>query len=277
LSTALRTTPPEKTLANISGKIVIISNIIQVQKPVGKIHPDPLRRGVHFEAKGLHKRDEDLAASAVDDEEVPVPDRQQSLDGPDQSAVLRDDFAADELEVVIVPVLGRGQGFLRNVDVQTGETVGPGQGVDAPKLQKGGIPVESQGFDVIRLVGPSFIDVYLRKKKDPRGPLRYSFSLSSPSLPWLLRIFAILIKSTFLDDLEVESPLELHPGGAENDADRAGRPPLLSDDLAQILRGDFELKNRGLFAFELGDLNPVRAVNESFGDQFYEFLHGDLL
>jgi hypothetical protein len=180
---------------------VIISNIIQVQKPVGQFHQDPLRRDIHFEAERFNERDEDLAASAVDDKEVPVPDRQEALDGPDRSPVLRDDVTADNLEVVIAPVLGRGESFLRNVDVQSGEAVGSGQGLDAPKLQEGGIAVEPQGFDVVRLVGPSFIDIYLRKKKDPRGPPRYSFSLSSPSLPWLLRIFAILINSAFLYDL----------------------------------------------------------------------------
>jgi hypothetical protein len=254
LSTARRTTPPEKTLANISGKIVIISNIIQVQKPVGKVHPDPLRRGIHLEAEGFHERDEDLTAILVDDQEIPAPDREQALDGPDRPAVLRDDLAPDDLEVVIASPPGRGEGLFRHVEIEAGKVVGPGKGIDAPKLQEGGIPVESQRFDVVRLVSPSLLNVYSRKKKDPREPSRYSFSLSSPSLPWLLRTFAILIKSDFLDDLEVESPLELHPGGAEDDADRAGRPSLLA-----------------------GNLHPVRAVNERFGDQFYEFLHGDLL
>jgi hypothetical protein len=162
---------------------VIISNIIQVQKTVGEIHPDPLRRGVHLEAEGFYEGDEDLAASPVDNQKVPVPDRKQAFHGPDRSPVLRKNLAPDDLEVVKAPLPGRGQGFLRDINVQPGEAVGCGQRVDAPKLQKGGIPVDPQGIDLVRLEGPSFIDVYIRKKKDPRGPPRYSFSLSSPSLP----------------------------------------------------------------------------------------------
>jgi hypothetical protein len=46
----------------------------------------------------------------------------------------------------------------------------------------------------------------------------------------------MLTKSTFLDDLEVESPLEFHAGGAEDDPDCPGRPSLFPDDLAQVLR-----------------------------------------
>lgn len=105
----------------------------------------------------------------------------------------------------------------------------------------------------------------------------YNLSLSSPSHPWLLRILPIFINSPLLDDFEVESPLELHPGGAKDDADGPGRPSLFSDNLAQILGGDLEFKNGRLFAFELGHLNPFRTVDERFCDQFNEFLHGDLL
>jgi hypothetical protein len=116
---------------------VIISNIIQVQKTVGKVHPNPLRRGVHLEAEGFDEGNEDLAASAVDDQEVPVPDREQAFHGPDRSPVLRDDLTPDDLEVVKASLRGRGQGFLRDVNVQPGEAVGCGQGVDTPKLQEG--------------------------------------------------------------------------------------------------------------------------------------------
>jgi hypothetical protein len=149
--------------------MVIISNLIQVQKPGGQVHANPPGRDVHFEAYRRDEGDEDLAAVPVDDEEVSLPHGEKPPDGPDPGPVLGDDLAPDDLEIVKAPLAGRGERFLGGVEVATGQCVGGGQGIDAPELQNGGVAVERQGFDPERLLPPPPVSVNGRKKKGP-GP-----------------------------------------------------------------------------------------------------------
>lgn len=149
---------------------MIISNLIQVQKAVGKVHPDPPAGRVHFEADGLHEGDEDLPAVTVDDQQVPRPRREKPPDGPDGAPVAGDDLAPDDLEVVEAPLAGRGEILLGDVEVAPGQRVGPVERCDAPEPQDGGIPVEGQRFDLERLSTPPPVNEYPRKKKGPGTP-----------------------------------------------------------------------------------------------------------
>src|SRR5512139_2886496 len=95
----------------------------------------------------------------------------------------------------------------------------------------------------------------------PRAPFSLSFSLTVPSRPSLRTIRPRTTRSAFFNDLEVESPLELHPGSAEDDADRAGGPSLFPDHLAEVFRRHLELEDGRLLSLELGHLHSVRLVH----------------
>src|SRR5512140_100694 len=102
---------------------------------------------------------------------------------------------------------------------------------------------------------------------NPVGPFSFSRSLRRPSLPWLRTTLPRATRSGLFNDLEIEAPLQLHPRGAEDDPDGSRRPSLLADHLAEVLRGDFELEDGGLFSLELGNLHAVRLVHQRLGNE----------
>ena len=65
----------------------------------------------------------------------------------------------------------------------------------------------------------------------------------------------------------------LDGSGAQNGAHGPGRAPLLADNLAQVLFGDLELKNRRLLAFYFADLHFFGIIHQGFGNVFYQGLH----
>ena len=164
-------TPPENTPVNISGKIVIISNLIQLQKAVREIDPDLLFGRIHAEDHGLHEGDEDFLPVPVRHEQVPVAHREDAGHTPDDLPVLRQERAPDDLEVVKTPLFRRAQGLLGDIYVRPGEGVRLRQGVDARELQERGIPVEPQRFDRVLFEFLSPLKKDCRKKKDPVTPL----------------------------------------------------------------------------------------------------------
>jgi hypothetical protein len=161
-------------------------------------------------------------------------------------------------------------------NILAGEFVGPAQRIDPPELQEMRLFMRDEPLDLELPDVPLIGQKNLKKKSSGISSVR-SLTLSSPFLSWLLRTLPTVRNSTFFNDLEVVASFQFHPGRAEEDADGPRRPALLADHFTQILGGDFEFQNRGLFSFKLGDDDFVGLVYERFGDQFNELFHGNLL
>jgi len=214
--------------------------------------------------------------AAFHDQENRLADRPHVLDDADFFLRLRVYGAADQLEGIVPPFLGRLEAVFRNEKARSGQSFRLGQRIYAFELKDVKAFIGIKGLDFILLEIPSSFQKNLKKKAS--GTISpYSLTLSSPLFPWLRWTFPILCKSTFLDDLEVKSPLQLHAGGTKDDADGPSRSALLSDHFSQIFLRNLQFQNRRLFPFELGNLHLLRLVDEGFGNQFYEFFHSNLL
>ena len=70
--------------------------------------------------------------------------------------------------------------------------------------------------------------------------------------------------SQLLKDLENEALSELHAGGSQQCAHRSRGASLLSDYLAQVLRGNSEFKHDRRLSINLCDRYVVRIIDERF-------------
>jgi hypothetical protein len=233
---------------------------------------------VYFRTDSLAEGNKDFlrVATAFHNQENRLPDRPDILDDADFLQRLRGDGAADQLEGIVTPCLGRLETVFRNEEARPSQNFCLGKRIYAFELEDMKAFIGIKGLDFILLEVPSSFQKNFKKKASGRiSP--YSFTLSSPLFPWLRWTFPMLCKSTFLDDLEVKSPLQLHAGGTKDDADGPSRSALLSDHFSQIFLRNLQFQDRRLFPLELGNLYFLRLVDEGFGNQFYEFFHSNLL
>ncbi len=147
---------------NISGKIVIISNLIQVQKPVRGVDLDQPGARVDPAADASAAGDQDFRAlSRPDDEEVASAGRLDVLDPADLGPVEGHHPAADQL-VLVERILRQGlELFIGDQDVRAGQGLGPGDIVDPLELEEVE-PLERP--QVLDLVGGRFA---AKPQKDP--------------------------------------------------------------------------------------------------------------
>ena len=75
------------------------------------------------------------------------------------------------------------------------------------------------------------------------------------------------------DDIQRETVLELHAGGAKDGAQRASRPTLFADHLANVVVGDMKAKNDGILIADDFDPNRVDIVNQGSCDLSHQSLH----
>jgi hypothetical protein len=164
--------------------------------------------------------------------------------------------------------------FVGDEDLAPGQAFGLADRVDALEFEEISVLVRGEGLDGVFPRSVLVFQKNFKKKPWAGGGSAWSRTFNSPLRPLLRRIVPRRRTSAFLDDFEVVAALQLHARRTEDDPDGPGRSALLADDLAQVFRGHFELENRGLFAFELGDLHFFRLVHKSFRDQFDELFHG---
>jgi hypothetical protein len=233
---------------------------------------------VHFRTDSLAEGDEDFlrVATAFHNQENGLPDWPDVLDDADFLLPFRNDGATDQPEGFATPFPGRPETVFLNEKARSGQSFRLGQRIYTFELKDVKTFKGIKGLNLVLLEVPSSFQKNFKKKVSGRiSP--YSFTLSSPLFPWLRWTFPMLCKSTFLDDLEVESPFQLHASGTEDDADGPSRSALLSDHFSQIFLRNLQFQNRRLFPFELGNLHLLRLVDEGFGNQFYELFHSNLL
>jgi hypothetical protein len=173
------TTPPEKTPENISGKIVIISNLIQVQKAVGRVDDDDACLSVDPGHDPFRERDVDLPLSPLHDQEGRAAGLEDPGDLADLGPVRGDDPAAEELEVVEAVRLEPSESARPHEHFAAGQGVRRGQRIDPLELQEGGVPVPPERFDGPRLEPAVPLDID-RRQVEPRSLLLLEPELDRP-------------------------------------------------------------------------------------------------
>jgi hypothetical protein len=176
------TTPPEKIPENISGKIVIISNLIQLQQAVRRI--DDHRPGLPIDPDqdALRQGDIDLPAPPSHDEEGRPAGLEDPRDLPDFDPVPGHDPAAEELEVVEQVRLEPPEHARLHEQLTSGQGVRRGQGVDPLELEVEGIAVPLERFDGERFEPSVLLDVD-RPELELRGSLLLEPDLDRPVAP----------------------------------------------------------------------------------------------
>jgi hypothetical protein len=257
--------------------MVMISNLIHIQKPVRRVEADLLGFHIDLGANRPVERDKDLFPRALHKQQFPSADGKDVPDPTDPSAIAAADPAADELEKIEFVLSPLPQGSFGKMNVQPRQTVGLRERINALQLKVIVFPPPNQRLDFIFPERPFSPDENTLQLDAIRRRYIMESEPEIPSLPLASYDPGNVNQLWFFDNLEVESPLQFHPCGTQNNPNGPGRPSLFSDDFPEIFRSDLELQDAGLFSFELGNLYLFRVVNECFGDQFNEFFHRDLL
>jgi len=150
--------------------MVIISNLIQVQKPVRRIDDDDPRPQIDPAAYLPAEGNEDLSPGLrPDDQEIAPPRRQDVRHRADIPAGLGHDPAPQKL-IVIERVLGQGREvFLGNEQLGPGQGPGPADVVDSPQLEEIEFLEGPQGLDLVPDGVALSLQKYPGKKKAFRG------------------------------------------------------------------------------------------------------------
>ncbi len=75
------------------------------------------------------------------------------------------------------------------------------------------------------------------------------------------------------DDIQREAALEFHAGGAEDGSQRACRPPLLANHLANVVVGDMKAKDDVVLIADNLHPNRVDIVDQGSCDLSHQSLH----
>jgi hypothetical protein len=139
--------PPEKTLANISGKMVIISNLIQFQKAIRGLDADLSFLDVNGYADLPRERNIDFLSSLCDDKNRVLrnfqqfPDDSHALPGPGENR------ASQELELIIAIFSQRPEFIFKSKHVRSRPTIGLEKRVDTLELEDVRIFMGLKSFD----------------------------------------------------------------------------------------------------------------------------------
>jgi hypothetical protein len=130
---AFPTTPAENTPPNISGKSVIISNLIQLQKALRRIDHDLFLLSIHADTYTLCERDQDFPIRRGYHQQIIAGSRQHILDLPDCLSVQGYDRKALDLVKIDLIFSQRLQILFRNQDIGADELLSLGDGIYAPQ------------------------------------------------------------------------------------------------------------------------------------------------
>jgi hypothetical protein len=139
--------PPENTLVNISGKMVIISNLIQVQKTLGGVDPDASSRRVDLIADLPGQGDKDLLLTMADDQQAALAYGDHGLDLTQVSAVAGQHSAAEELAGIVRAFFRRPETIGGDIQLLAGQSFSLNLTVDALDFEDVAVPPGPEGFD----------------------------------------------------------------------------------------------------------------------------------
>jgi hypothetical protein len=167
---------------NISGKIVIISNLIQLQQAVRRVDDHGPRHPVEPDQDALRERDVNLPLPPPHDEESRPAGLEDRGDLPDLRPLAGDDPAAEDLEVVEAVRLEPPENARLHEQLTAGQGVRRGQAIDALELEVTGVAVPLERFDGVSLEPAVRLDVD-RPELELRGSLLLEPDLDRPVAP----------------------------------------------------------------------------------------------
>jgi hypothetical protein len=136
--------------------MVMMSNLIQIQQALRRVNADPLPGHIHFDADRLVERDENLPAFSLDHQDLARADRQHIFDPSGHLPLAVHDRAADKLEKKELILFPRLQDFLRDKNVESGQTIGLRERIHALQLEVKVLAMGDQRFDgVLPEIPPS--------------------------------------------------------------------------------------------------------------------------